>query len=415
MFRGSSCTKFLIAVLCTAFHPSPSHANFLHFLRPSSSFSCVSGGRVGGGSLLSYSITAFVSAFPRDGCCKKSNYCNGIIRSSYQVGAKSSLHVTEHTNSDHFDGIKSCHYHLTILIPAYNERDRIGSTISTYMDYMSQQPVCQYRNNNNIYSGSVSVLVVDDGSTDGTADFIREQQSSWLDPTIKQSVKENNCWQVDHDHVTCISLPKNSGKGAAIERGMSELNIEGDAKSTRSLVLVADADGSGDISCIDNMIGSLESLISSSNVQSTQPTASDLLTKAALVVGYRQYPQSKSPLRSLLSWGFRTCVSIIFLGKDLGIRDTQCGFKLMTTSTGKRLYRKLNLKRWTHDVEVVHRSRLLGIPVGECSVPWVDKDGSKLVTKSSDAVTVSLTMLIEIAKMRILYALGVWKVSCGSS
>ena len=69
----------------------------------------------------------------------------------------------------------------------------------------------------------------------------------------------------------------------------------------------------------------------------------------ALVVGYRQYPESKSPLRALLSWGFRTCVSLIFLGKNLGIKDTQCGFKLMTASAGKALYKQLNLRRWTHD------------------------------------------------------------------
>lgn len=74
------------------------------------------------------------------------------------------------------------------------------------------------------------------------------------------------------------------------------------------------------------------------------------------------------------------------------------------------LYNELNLRRWTHDVEVVHRARLLGVPVGECGVSWVDKEGSKLVTKASDAVVVSLVMLSEIAKMRIKYALGMWKV-----
>ena len=49
---------------------------------------------------------------------------------------------------------------------------------------------------------------------------------------------------------------------------------------------------------------------------------------------------------------------------------------------------------------------MTGIPVGECGVSWIDKDGSKLVTKASDAVIVSLAMLREISVMRIQYALG---------
>lgn len=166
---------------------------------------------------------------------------------------------------------------------------------------------------------------------------------------------------------------------------------------------------------MDDMLRSLEDLISTAQVAScstddAKGSEESLDLPPALVVGYRQYPQSKSPLRSLLSWGFRTCVSLIFLGADLGVRDTQCGFKLMTASAGRSLYRELNLRRWTHDVEVVHRARLLGHEVGECGVPWIDKEGSKLVDGASDAVVVSMVMLGEIARMRVCYALGTWKV-----
>lgn len=319
------------------------------------------------------------------------------------------------------------HYHLTILLPAYNERDRIGNTLTTYMNYLSKAPVYQHQNSNNdtntctnrLVSGSVSMLVVDDGSSDGTAEFIRER--SWLSENADNcdSMHIHNYWSVD-PNVNVITLPQNSGKGAAIERGMMELpssfgigpyGAHRADTSVVSLVLVADADGSGDISSIDGMLRCLEEMLSNSmasNILWTDRGYS--YPHPALVVGYRQSLEPKSPLRALLSQGFRSSVSLLFLGQELGVRDTQCGFKLMSVSAGKILYNQLNLRRWTQDVEVIYRARLLDMPVEECGVGWVDMDGSKLIMKKSDALFVSLAMFGEIANMRIQYAIGNWSV-----
>ena len=185
-----------------------------------------------------------------------------------------------------------CHYKLTILIPAYNERNRIGSTLCSYTDYFLSNTIKKKAR------GSVSILVIDDGSTDGTGDFVRGK--SWLNKTIQES-DQGNCWEVD-DNVECISLPLNVGKGAAIEAGMASLPSSCRGSGTRSLVLVADADGSGDISCIDNMLQKFEELISNpAEMSSTEQTERSSYNHQpqVLVVGYRQYPESKSFLRSV--------------------------------------------------------------------------------------------------------------------
>jgi len=329
------------------------------------------------------------------------------------------------------------HYNLTILIPAYNEIDRIGETLCTYINYMKHQPVYQHVTTTSsldnqsavISTGQCSILVIDDGSTDGMCRYIQEK--TWLDDqSSNDDLNEgDNCWKVE-EQVSCISLPTNEGKGAAISRGMIKLQCSAEERNehgntrTRSIVLVADADGSGDIACLDDMIHSLECLLESSSTTINATTAAAANENdLAIIVGKRQYPQSKkSPLRSLLSWGFRTCVSTLFIGTStassnnantLGVTDTQCGFKLMTTHTGKVLYRQLNLKRWSHDVEVLYRASCLcrNVSVGECNVNWVDKDGSKLVSSGKDAIVMSALMLGEIGKMRLLYALGRWNMS----
>lgn len=289
------------------------------------------------------------------------------------------------------------HYDLTILIPAYNEVDRIGNTLSEYIAYLSQSPVYE-PNYSSRSTGNVSILVIDDGSTDDTADFVTEK--SYIGD-ISASDRPNDSWVVDMN-IECISLTENEGKGAAIEMGinkiaMNESNGEHHTDTiTRHIVLVADADGSGDISCLNNLIHQLELVL-----QTSKGNEGD-----GLIAGYRACTD-KSFLRGLLSWGFRAAVSSIFLG-GLSVRDTQCGFKLMTVSTGKKLYNNLNLRGWTHDVEIFHRAQLKNIPISECEVPWCDKAGSKLVTSRTKALTVSFVMLKEIAEMRVRYIVGDW-------
>ena len=281
---------------------------------------------------------------------------------------------------------------LTILLPAYNEADRIIETLHEYSSYILT------KDERDILGSllPIDILVVDDGSADDTAGVVRRYAE--CNPNIATSIN-------------CISLPSNEGKGGAIAFGIKDIvgrqqNSPDDnnkrSHGTTSLVLVADADGSGDLSCLGDMLHALNKLLVNLRTQKALQDGN-----AALIVGNRGY-DGAGIARIVLRWGFRTAVRIIC--GDLGVSDTQCGMKLTTLEAANTLYRDLNLKRWSHDVEVLYRAKILGVPVNEVPIKWEDKDGSKLVTSAGGAIGASLRMLLEILQMRVQYGLGRWKV-----
>ncbi|CAB9506975.1 Dolichyl-phosphate beta-glucosyltransferase [Seminavis robusta] len=210
--------------------------------------------------------------------------------------------------------------------------------------------------------------------------------------------------------VDCISLECNQGKGAALAMGIRHISAQTSSTTDiyNSLVLIADADASADITCLDDLYKALQKL-------TMQPSSPDVqFTVPALVVGRRIYNDDSqvSPSRVILRWGFRTAVRI--LCGDLGVSDTQCGFKLMTLSAAEKLYHELNLQGWSHDVEVLLRAKLCRFLVTEHNVRWQDKEGSKLVTSAGGTVGASLQMLWEIAQLRLSYSLGIWNFSYDS-
>lgn len=261
--------------------------------------------------------------------------------------------------------------HLTIILPAYNEEHRIRSTIENY---------CQSLSESKIWNTS-SLLIVDDGSTDNTLSTIEASQTQGIT-------------------VSSISLGRNEGKGSAVARGISVVK-ERENTSEGQIILIADADGSADILYLNDMVKSLSDTIEMSGMMSTP-----WKTKS-IVVGNRN--DGTSPSRRITRWGFKALVK--FICGDLRIDDTQCGLKLMTLDTGVILYKDLNLRRWTHDVEVLYRAKLLRISASEVSIGWEDKDGSKLANSLLQTVTVSLEMLFEIIWMRLNYTIVRWRIA----
>lgn len=248
------------------------------------------------------------------------------------------------------------------------------------------------------------MVIVDDGSTDGTKKVI-ENVANNLGVPFHQEIGFDFASEIggndDGDSliIKVVSLPRNVGKGKAVGNGVARTNPSCDC------VLVADADGSANISCLDDMI----------RVMDSSAARGEASPHPMIVVGKRrQEPTSyySDIKRAILRWGFQTCVRVIcFPVLDSNIEDTQCGFKLYRPrSAAISLYDQLHLDRWSHDVELLYLASKRGMSTKQIEVRWKDVPGSKLVDTSSglNIVLVSTHMLLEVLYMRAMYAFGFW-------
>lgn len=201
---------------------------------------------------------------------------------------------------------------LSIIIPAYNEAERLPRTLDQIDAYLSSQP-----------SLTAEVIIVDDGSTDGTAKVARRQM----------------------DSVRIVQHPRNLGKGAAIRSGM--LAAQGQWR------YMCDADLSTPIDELDQLM--------------------DYGRQADIVIGSRRVAGA-NVVRSQARWK----VWLGQLGNLLiqalvvpGIQDTQCGFKLFHRRTMKIFSSQRN-NRFGYDFEILYLARLAGWRIKEAPVRWAN-------------------------------------------
>lgn len=208
---------------------------------------------------------------------------------------------------------------LSLIIPAYNEEERLGTFLDDLVRYQSHMTGYLHE-----------ILVVDDGSTDGTA-ALAERYAERLPLTI-------------------IRLRENRGKGAAVRKGV--LAATGDA------VVFMDADGA--------------------TPPDELPKMRQALDRFPIVVGNRWVPESqvtdRAPFRAFSGWVYRTYVGLFGLR---GI-DTMCGFKGFRREVARSLFAHLLHERWLFDTEVMLRARRRGVPIAHIPISWTSKHGSKL-------------------------------------
>lgn len=230
---------------------------------------------------------------------------------------------------------------LTVILPCYNEAERLPGTLQALLAHLSRVP------------DEVELLLVDDGSTDTTAEVA------------------NAVAAVDA-RVRVLSCHPNRGKGFAVRAGM--LAAEGE------LIVFTDADGSYGPSELDRVVGALG--------------------VAPVAIGARATGTSGPVARRVASRVFNLAIRVL-LGLPFG--DTQSGLKGFRRVAAREIFSRAHLDGFAFDVEALWLARRLGLQVAEVRVQATERQGSK-VRMLADA----LRMLGEVWAVRRATAKGAY-------
>jgi len=111
----------------------------------------------------------------------------------------------------------------------------------------------------------------------------------------------------------------------------------------------------------------------------------------------------RSYFRLFLMHGFHFLVWLLCVR---GIKDTQCGFKLLTRKSARTIFKSLHVERWAFDVEMLYIAQTLNIPITEIAVNWTEMEGSKIVPFWS-----CLQMGRDLFFIWLRYRIGAWKIN----
>lgn len=206
--------------------------------------------------------------------------------------------------------------YLSIVIPAYNEAQRIGATLSDINQKMAGAPY------------AYEILVVNDGSRDQTSATVRT-----LQPQIK--------------NLRLIDNAANKGKGGVVRQGM--LAAEGKVR------LFTDADNSTSIDQFEQMRPFFEQ-------------------GYHIVIGSRGVAGSRlEPPQPFYKHLMGKMSNIIIQAVNLpGIWDSQCGFKAFSDEATQKIFTLSRIAGWGFDIEVLSLGRALGYKIKEVPVRWVN-------------------------------------------
>jgi dolichyl-phosphate beta-glucosyltransferase len=209
---------------------------------------------------------------------------------------------------------------ISVVVPAYNEEAGIASTVERLRAWLEER------------GGPFEILVVDNASTDGTAERL-----------------ESLC---DGERVRVLRNERNRGKGYSMRRGMLEARGE--------LRLHCDADCATSLPSLPGML---------ELVRDYDVVVGSRLAKGARV-GRRQ------PLRRrIVGRSFQQLCRLLLREPT---QDLYCGFKLWRAPAAVDAYSRTRLEGWTFDAEVLAMARGLGYRIRETGIVWTDREGSRV-------------------------------------
>jgi glycosyltransferase involved in cell wall biosynthesis len=231
---------------------------------------------------------------------------------------------------------------FSLIIPAFNEEERVGQTLRTVLQHLRE------------FSPQSEVIVVDDGSSDATADVVRDVLAG-----------------AGEIEVRLLEQAQNHGKGFAVRHGLGA--------ATRPIALFSDADLSTPIEEASKLL--------------------DPIAAGELDVAFGSRALNRRLIGNRQAWhreqAGRTFNLLVRLATGLPYWDTQCGFKAFRLEAFRPVLAQAKSDGFSFDVELLYLARKAGLRMREIPVRWNHHDGSKV-----HFVHDSLHMLREVVSMR---------------
>ncbi|MEO6628987.1 MAG: glycosyltransferase [Aquihabitans sp.] len=229
------------------------------------------------------------------------------------------------------------HPALSIVVPAFNEADRLPDTLPTLLRFLAERPE------------RTELVVVDDGSTDGTATLAREIMADSRDCTV-------------------LELQHHQGKGAAVRAGVTY--------ACGRQIMFMDADLATDLADLDPVLAAL--------------ATADIALGSRRVAGAQVH--GFSPTAALAHRSFGLLARSV---TGVPVVDFQCGFKAFRGPVAKAVFEQVREPGFAFDVEVLAVAHRMGYRIVETPVRWRVVGGSH-VRLASDSVA----MMVQLVRIR---------------
>jgi len=249
----------------------------------------------------------------------------------------------------------SPHDRLGLVLPAFNEASRIEPALDELFGYLRRRG--ELARDGAPGAGGlparIDVLVVDDGSTDGTAAIVAARPES-LDPAGGVTLR--------------VMTVAHGGKGAAVRAGMLAMDAD--------VLVFADADMATSPDQLPLIVAALadHDVALGSRIQ---PDGSDMRA-------------SQPMYRRLLGKVFHSLASIWVVGP---VQDTQCGFKGFRREVAHDLFTRQRITSIVFDVELIYLARRRGYSMAVVPIRWFDRRGSRMRARPALAIRVAWDLL----------------------